>query len=84
MKFTIAYSLASPLVSLAVSAIGAEEPQRLIVFNDDAQVLGEAPETGTSAFVKAWLDRESQAVPHTVFVFLAATPDICTFDSEAG
>ena len=66
------------------SAAPSAEPAPRVVFNDDAQVLMEAPEQGTAAFVRAWLDRESQAVPFTTFVFLAATPDICTFDSEAG
>jgi hypothetical protein len=69
---------------LHASAARPAEPSPRIVFNDDAQVLTEAPPDGTSEFVKAWLDRESEAVPFTTFVFLAATPDVCTFDSEAG
>ncbi|MEO2034713.1 MAG: alpha/beta hydrolase family protein [Planctomycetaceae bacterium] len=47
-------------------------------------MLGEAPQKGTSRFVKAWLDKEAEAVPFSTYVFLAATPDICTFDSQAG
>ena len=83
-------TMTKPLTYLAVSVLlfaslaGAAEPQRLVVFNDDAQVLSEAPEKGTSAFVRDWLDRESEAVPFTTLVFLAATPDVCTFDSKVG
>ena len=62
----------------------AEDGKRRMVFNDDAQVLAEAPTTGTSAFVRNWLDRESKAVPFTTFVFLAACPDICTYDTKVG
>ena len=60
------------------------ESQPRIVFNDDAQVLMEAPRKGTTEFVKAWLDRESKAVPFTTFVFLAATPDLCTYETKEG
>jgi len=66
---------------------GDEQPGRpkpRVVFNDDAQVLTEAPAEGATAFVRAWLDRELEAVPFSTFVFLAATPDICTFDTQAG
>ncbi|MBC8876512.1 MAG: family 10 glycosylhydrolase [Planctomycetes bacterium] len=83
-------AMTKPLTYLAVSVLlfaslaRAAEPQRLVVFNDDAQVLSEAPEEGTSAFVRDWLDRESEAVPFTTLVFLAATPDVCTFDSKVG
>lgn len=62
----------------------AAEPNPRVVFNDDAQMLMEAPDEGTSEFVCDWLDRELEAVPMTTFVFLAATPDVCTFDSKAG
>ncbi len=55
-----------------------------VVFNDDAQMLSEAPQEGTSDFVKAWLDKEAAAVPFSTYVFLAATPDICTFKTKAG
>jgi len=71
-------------VVIEVSTLQAAEPNPRIVFNDDAQVLSEAPRKGTSKFVMAWLDRESEAVPFTTLVFLAATPDVCTFDSNAG
>ena len=83
-------AMTKPLTYLAVSVLlfaslaRAAEPEWLIVFNDDAQVLSEAPEKGTSAFVRDWLDRESEAVPFTTLVFLAATPDVCTFDSTVG
>ncbi len=62
----------------------AAEPIPRVVFNDDAQMLMEAPADGTSRFVRDWLDREAEAVTMTTFVFLAATPDVCTFDSKAG
>ena len=55
-----------------------------IIFNDDAQVLSEAPLEETSAFVRGWLDREVAHVPFTTFVFLAATPDICTYQTKVG
>ncbi len=74
-------------MTVIVSAGGqlqAEEPKPRVVFNDDAQMLAEAPLEGTSVFVKAWLDQEVEAVPFSTYVFLAATPDICTFDSKAG
>ena len=69
------------LLTLPPTAIAA--PPR-VVFNSDAQVLMEAPEEGTSEFVRAWLDRQIGGVPFTTFVFLAATPDICTYQSKAG
>ncbi len=72
------------LITFAGSTGHATGPKPRIVLNDDAQVLMEAPLEGTSEFVKAWLDRETQAVPFTTFVFLSATPDVCTFDSKAG
>jgi hypothetical protein len=62
----------------------AQEREARIVFNDDAQLLSEAPLEGTSQFVRSWLDREIDAVPFSTYVFLAATPDICTFESQAG
>ncbi len=55
-----------------------------VVFNDDGQVIAEAPAKDTVAFVKDWLDRETAFVPFDTFVFLAATPDICLYDSKAG
>ncbi len=69
---------------LACGVLRAEERTPRTVFNDDAQVLGEAPLEGTSDFVRAWLDRESAAVPFSTFVFLAAAPDICTYDTKVG
>ena len=54
------------------------------VFNDDAQFLFEMPEAKATEFVRSWLDKEMAAVPFTTYVFLAATPDICTFESQAG
>ena len=75
------------LVALLAAAgpLGAApRPERRTIFNDDAQMLMEAPTEGTSAFVRSWLDREAAFVRFTTFVFLAATPDICTYDSKAG
>ncbi|MCP4645257.1 MAG: hypothetical protein GY851_32745 [bacterium] len=77
------YIIALPFLALTCIAHAGESSPR-VVFNDDAQVLGEAPLEGTSDFVKAWLNREVDAVPFSTFVFLAATPDICTYDTKAG
>ncbi len=54
------------------------------VFNDDAQVLIEAPAKGATRFVQQWLDREIEAVQFSTFVFLTTTPDICTYDTKVG
>ena len=64
----------------------ADLPKRSIrtVFNDDAQVLQEAPAKNPGPFIRAWLDRESEAVPFSTFVFLATTPDICFYDTKVG
>lgn len=70
--------------SLVAAPLPAGETQPRVVFNDDAQMLMEAPRDGTSAFVEAWLDKEASAVPFSTFVFLAAMPDLCTYDSEVG
>jgi len=70
--------------ALAVAVIANAEPARRTIFNDDGQVIGEAPAVGTSDFVRAWLDRESAFVPFTTFVFLAATPDVCLYDTNVG
>lgn len=50
----------------------------------DAQMLMETPAEGATEFVKSWLDKEAAAVPFSTYVILAATPDICTYDSKAG
>jgi len=84
MNWTKPLTYLGVLALLLASPARGAESERLIVFNDDAQVLSEAPEEGTSAFVRDWLDCESEAVPFTAFVFLAATPDVCTFDSKVG
>ena len=70
------------LLSSILTTASAREPR--VVFNDDAQMLMETPAEGATEFVKAWLDREIAAVPFTTYVFLAATPDICTYDSKQG
>ena len=71
------------LLSVALTpSVDAVEPR--VVFNDDAQMLMETPREHATKFVQAWLDREIDAVPFSTYVFLAATPDICTFDSRHG
>ena len=55
-----------------------------IILNDDGQVIAEAPEDNPIPFIKSWLDRESDFVPFTTFVFLAATPDICLYNTKVG
>ena len=72
------------LALLASVADAAEKRMARSVFNDDGQVLAEAPGENASAFIKAWLDRESKAVPFTTFVYLACMPDICFYDTKAG
>jgi len=70
--------------SLALEADAGTVRPRRTVFNDDGQVITEAPEEDTAAFVRAWLDREAAFVPFTTFVFLAATPDLCFYDTKVG
>jgi len=73
------------VVMLCAFLAEGETPRpRRTVFNDDGQVIAEAPQENTSAFVRAWLDREADFVPFTTFVFLAATPDVCFYDTKAG
>ena len=74
------------LVGLTISSAAADPSKRQprTVFNDDAQVLREAPGEDPAPFIKAWLDRESAAVAFSTFVFLASTPDICFYDTKAG
>ena len=72
------------VVSASPSRVDAEERIPRVIFNDDAQMLMEAPESGTAEFVRGWLDKELSAVPFSTYVFLAATPDICTYDSTVG
>jgi len=67
---------------LSVATAETAEPRR--IFNDDAQFLFELPAEKPVEFIQQWLDREIAAVPFSTFVFLAATPDICTFESKAG
>jgi D-amino peptidase len=76
--------IAIAMIVLATGPSRAEEPKPRIVFNDDAQMLSETPQTGATEFVKKWLDNEAAAVPFSTYVFLAATPDICTYDGKAG
>lgn len=72
------------VVLLSAGKVSGDDDEARVIFNDDAQMLSEAPKSGTSNFVKAWLDKELEAVPFSTYVFLAATPDICTFDSRCG
>lgn len=67
---------------LAAQQSGREGPR--VVFNDDAQVLMETPDQGAGDFVRAWLDREVEAVSFSTFVFLAAMPDMCTYETSVG
>lgn len=74
--------LAAILTCLSQSA-EAKKPR--IVFNDDAQFLFEMKDVDDPVgFVKGWLDREMDAIPFNTFVFLAATPDVCTYEAKAG
>ncbi|MFP6764502.1 MAG: family 10 glycosylhydrolase, partial [Planctomycetaceae bacterium] len=77
-------SAISLLVILSTGVLPAEDRIPRIIFNDDAQMLMETPPAGASHFVRNWLDREIEAVPFSTFVFLAATPDLCTYESQAG
>jgi len=70
------------LIGSGTLSAGQHVPR--VIFNDDAQMLMETPRSGAFSFVKAWLDREIAAVPFSTYVFLAATPDICTFNSIHG
>ena len=72
------------LIALPPAALCAEDRKPRVVFNDDAQVLSETPATGATKFVQQWLDKEAAAAPFSTYVFLAATPDICTYDTKAG
>ena len=73
----------SAVLSVALPlTLGAGSPR--VLFNDDAQMLMETPRENATEFVQAWLDREIAAVPFSTYVFLAATPDICTFESKEG
>jgi len=82
MKRVVGALIAS--VAVASSALQADERQPRVVFNDDAQMLMETPAEGATEFVKQWLDKEAAAVPFSTYVFLAATPDVCTYESKTG
>jgi len=84
MKRWVGALIAGVAVATSTSASQADERQPRIVFNDDAQMLMETPAEGAIAFVKQWLDKEAAAVPFSTYVFLAATPDVCTYESKAG
>jgi len=55
-----------------------------LVYHDDAQSLAEAPAADTEAFLREFLHREVSLAPITTFCYLAATPDVCVYDSKAG
>jgi len=74
----------SLLFVLTTGVLPAEDQTPRVIFNDDAQMLMETPPQGASQFVRDWLDREVKAVPFSTFVFLAATPDLCTYETRAG
>lgn len=82
----LAPALFVAIVTLVQVSKAAEPSERTprTVFNDDAQVLREAPAKDPAPYIKAWLDRETAAVPFSTFVFLASTPDVCFFDTKAG
>jgi hypothetical protein len=69
---------------LALPTLATAQPTPRTVFNDDAQVLKETPAKGATKFVEQWLDREVAAVKFSTFVFLATTPDLCTYDTRVG
>lgn len=55
-----------------------------VIYHDDAQSLAEAPAEGTEEFLREFLAREAAMAPVTTFCYLAATPDVCTYDTKAG
>jgi len=72
-------------LSLAsLPSLAKEKRAPRTVFNDDGQVLWEAPAQGTVKFITDWLDREAAAVPFSTFVFQAALPDVCVYQTKVG
>ena len=73
-------------LALSSSPLAMTKEQRTprSVFNDDGQVLWEAPEKGTIKFITDWLDREAAAAPFNTFVFHAALPDVCIYQTKVG
>ena len=69
---------------LTLPTLSTAQPAARTVFNDDAQMLMEAPAKGATKFVQQWLDREVAAVKFSTFVFLTTTPDLCTYDTRVG
>ncbi len=65
-------------------AMAKEQRTPRSVFNDDGQVLWEAPEKGAIKFITDWLDREAAAAPFNTFVFQAALPDVCVYQTKVG
>lgn len=62
----------------------AEGRTHRIIYNDDAQGLYEAPVERTEQFLRDFLRREIAMAPITTFCFLAATPDVCTYQTQVG
>ena len=61
MSWSVVFlALLTPVVDAAEKRVAQS------VFNDDGQVLAEAPGENSAAFIKAWLDRESTAIPEGI------------------
>jgi hypothetical protein len=81
--FIIVVSILSGFLFYPTDCLSQKKSGRIIM-NDDGQVIAEAPEENPIPFIKSWLDRESDFIPFTTFVFLAAMPDICFYDTKVG
>lgn len=86
MNMKLSFRLALILLTclLTLPTLCTAQPAVRTVFNDDAQMLMEAPAKGATKFVQQWLDREVAAVKFSTFVFLTTTPDLCTYDTRIG
>ena len=84
MNFSFRPTLILLTCLLALPTLCTAQPAARTVFNDDAQMLMEAPQKGATKFVQAWLDREVAAVNFSTFVFLASMPDLCSYDTKVG
>lgn len=83
--FVVTFVLVTMLLA-AHSARGQldERPTLRIVFNDDGQVLFETPKQGAVKFVTDWLECQAEAISFTTFVFQAALPDVCLYETKIG
>ncbi len=84
MNFSFRLTLILLTCLLTLPTLCTAQPAARTVFNDDAQMLMEAPTEGATKFVQQWLDREVAAVKFSTFVFLTTTPDLCTYDTRVG